>query len=88
MSKQSIEELVDQIMKLLEPVKTKCNIAFVIVSPDDEEGAYSVMGNMPEGMNKKLIRDVAIDMATKDLIRMMTEALGEVELENPNTTVN
>jgi hypothetical protein len=88
MSDEDTPELVKQIFTLLEPIKTRCHIAFVVIDTEKDGSPYSVFGNLPEGGNARLIRDVAIDMAVKDVMMNVVKMNAMEELKDPETKIN
>jgi hypothetical protein len=88
-SKEFIEALVKEITTLLEPVKTKGKIVFIVSSShEDSSGYYAIFGNLPYGQNQNMVRDAAINMAINDLNLKIEEAKAMAEAKDPNITVN
>lgn len=89
MSKETINELIKEITGLLEPVKTKGTVVMIVAFPHGESpDEYAVFGNLPQGENKKLVIDVAIDMAGKDICSKIEILKAMSEWAEGGTTVN
>lgn len=86
---KKLDGLIQEIMTLLEPVRTKGTVVFIVAPPQGEnQGEYAIFGNLPAGKNQELVRAIAIDMAMKDLVTKVETLKAEEELKEPGTVVN
>jgi hypothetical protein len=84
-----LEEIIKEITTRLDPIITMGRFAFVVCLPGEEDqGDYAIFGNLPDEMNRALIRTVAIDMAFKDLNEKIDQAKAMAERKELGASVN
>jgi len=82
-----LKDLVEEMEKLLEPVKVKADITIIVAldgEQNDGKAVYAIFGNLPEGKNQEMVRVVALDLAMREVLDMaramqeLSELVGKV----------
>jgi hypothetical protein len=82
MTSKKLDEIVEEITKLLDPVKEKATIVFIAaLGPNEgiERPEFAIFGNLDHGKNQELVKLVAMELAMQGLMKKMEVAMAEEE---------